>query len=121
MDRIHYAGDSVLTGSAIAQSLLEYAEALAKAGSSDTVDIPSRRSDGSLGRANLLIGPASQLVSETEESDFDEVVDEATVAYLGRQIAMLSDTRALPLEEDSNFATAMDELEIPAEESQAMG
>jgi hypothetical protein len=121
MDRIHYAGDSVLTGSAIAKSLLAYAEALAKKGSSATVDIPSRRSDGSLGRANFLIGPASQLVSETEESDFEEVVDDAVVTYFEQQAAMLGDSQALPLDDDFNSSTTIDDLELATEENQAMG
>ena len=42
MDRIHCAGNSILTGSAIAAALLEYAEALAKVGTSATVEIPTR-------------------------------------------------------------------------------
>ena len=68
MDRIHYAGDSILTGSEIARALLDYAQALAVAGTSATVDIPVvDEGDGSIGRSELLIGPASQLISDTEE------------------------------------------------------
>lgn len=81
MDRIHYAGDSVLTGTAIARALLAYAEALAKSGSSATVDIPVRLQDGTRSRSNFLIGPASQLVSDTEPNEQDEIVDEDLVAH----------------------------------------
>jgi hypothetical protein len=90
MDRIHYAGNSVLTGSRIAKSLLEYAEVLAKAGTSATVDIPTREEDGSLGRSKLLVGPASQLIADAEESEFDEIVDDELVAYFDREAARLS-------------------------------
>jgi hypothetical protein len=121
MDRIHYTGESVLTGSAIATALLAYAEALAKRGSSATVDIPCRRSDGSLGRVSLLIGPASQLVSEAEESALGEVVDEVTVADFERQTELLSAPRALPLDEGANVGPTMDDLELPLEENQATG
>jgi hypothetical protein len=89
MDRIHYAGDSILTGSAIAKALLEYAEALAKVGASATVDIPTREDDGSIGRSKLLIGPSSQLISDAEENPFEEVVDDDIVAYFDREAARL--------------------------------
>lgn len=89
MERIHYAGGSVLTGSAIARALLEYAGALASSEESATVDIPCRHDDGSLGRANFLIGPASQLVSETEETDLDELVDPDLVATFEKETAAL--------------------------------
>ena len=41
MHRIHYAGTSILTGSAIAIALVDYAQALAEVGSSATVDVPA--------------------------------------------------------------------------------
>ncbi|MCU1479278.1 MAG: hypothetical protein JWQ19_64 [Subtercola sp.] len=80
MERIHYASGSILTGTAIARALLEYAEALAEKNESATVDIPTRREDGSTGRANFLIGPSSQIVSDTEQSEFQELVDDDLVA-----------------------------------------
>ena len=89
MDRIHYAGDSILTGSAIARALLEYAQALAKVGTSATVDIPTRESDGSLGRSSLLVGPASQLIADAEESAYDEIVDDELVAHFEQETAKL--------------------------------
>ena len=89
MDRIHYAGNSILTGSAIAAALLEYAQALAKVGTSATVEIPTRAEDGSIGRSKLLVGPASQLISDAEESTDDEIIDEELVAYFTREAARL--------------------------------
>lgn len=89
MDRIHYAGDSVLTGTAIAQAVLEYAHALAVAGTSATVVIPTVNADGSRGRSELLIGPASQLISNKEESPFEEATDGELVAWMGEEAARL--------------------------------
>lgn len=89
MDRIHYAGDSVLTGTKIAQALLEYAQALAKTGGSATVDIPTREEDGSLGRSLILIGPASQLIADAEDSAYDEVIDDEVVAHITGETAKL--------------------------------
>ena len=98
MEIIHYAGDSLLTGTEIARALLEYANALAKNEQSATVYIPVRHADGSIGRANFLIGPASQLVAESESSPFDEVVDPELVEWLTRQSDKLRPAR--PVSDD---------------------
>ncbi|WP_291042329.1 hypothetical protein [Herbiconiux sp.] len=82
MDRIHYAGDSVVTGTEIARALLEYAHVLAEHDMSATVDIPTVSDDGSLSRSTILIGPASQLISDAEESEHDELVDDEVVQKL---------------------------------------
>jgi hypothetical protein len=89
MDRIFYAGDSILTGTAIAKALLEYAEALAKAGTSATVEIPTRLGDGGVGRSTFLVGPASQLVSDTEPSGFEEIEDEPLIAHFRDEMLRL--------------------------------
>ncbi|QJU55263.1 hypothetical protein SCB71_19745 [Herbiconiux sp. KACC 21604] len=87
MERIHYAGDSVVTGSAIAHALLEYARALALIEASDTVEIPVVRDDGSVARATMLIGPASQLISESVDDDREELENQALVDDLTRRAA----------------------------------
>lgn len=111
MDRIHYAGDSVLTGSAIAAGLLEYAEVLAKAGTSAMVDIPTREEDGSVGRSKFLIGPASQLIADAEESEYDEIVDDELVAYFRAQASELRQAPALaPPRDDEQLPPILDEL-----------
>jgi hypothetical protein len=111
MDRIHYAGDSVLTGSAIAKALLEYAEVLAEAGTSATVEIPTRDEDGSLGRSSLLIGPASQLISDAEETEYEEVVDEDLVAYFRAETATYTSAPASePPAEEAEVPNYMDEI-----------
>ena len=90
MDRIHYAGDSILTGTEIARALLEYAQALAVAGTSATVDIPVvDERDGSIGRSELLIGPASQLISDTEDSPYDDAIDHDLVTHMYDEAARL--------------------------------
>lgn len=82
MHRIHYAGDSFLTGTDIAVGLLDYAQALATAGTSATVEIPTVADDGTPGRSLVLVGPASQLVADAEASPFDEVIDPVLVERL---------------------------------------
>ncbi len=85
MHRIHYAGTSILTGSAIAIALVDYAQALAEVGSSATVDVPTLHDDGTPGRSDILVGPASQLMADDEDSTYDEVADEQLVAHMNAE------------------------------------
>lgn len=101
MDRIHYAGNSVLTGTAIAQAMLEYAKALGMRDEAATVEIPVRHPDGRVGRAEFLIGPASQLVTEDEPSDFDELIDEDVVEGFRRRTAKLLPSRPVTDDQES--------------------
>jgi hypothetical protein len=102
MDRVYYAGHSVLTGTAIAEALLDYAQALAQASGSATIDIPTLNEDGSRGRSEILVGPSSQLISDAEDSEHEEVTDDELVAYLRREAinlrahGMPSDSAAIP-------------------------
>jgi hypothetical protein len=105
MDRIYYAGDSVLTGSAIAKALLEYAEALAKEDTSTTVEVPTRLPDGTIGRSRFLIGPASQLVSDYEPSGYEEILDEGLVADFVRETRKLT-RPSRPVTDDEPLADA---------------
>ncbi|MFG6503084.1 hypothetical protein [Microbacterium sp. P05] len=82
MDRIHYSGDSILTGTEIARAVLDYAQALAEMSSSDTVDIPTLSEDGTPGRSSLLLGPSSQLASDVEVSEHADISDDDLVRDL---------------------------------------
>lgn len=79
MHRIHYAGDSIVTGTAIARALLDYAQALSQVGASATVEVPTIEPDGGPGRAELLIGPASQLSAHEERYSAEELTDDELV------------------------------------------
>ena len=116
MERIHYAGDSLLTGSAISRSLLEYAEALAIKDSSATVDIPIRNADGSQGRANFLVGPASQIFAEEELSEYDEIVDEELVAQFQHEVRALRGVPVTPSPASEYSASSVDDLDLPTTE-----
>jgi hypothetical protein len=98
MERIHYAGSSFVTGDRIARALIEYAHFLTAHNTSASVDIPIRRADGSVGRASFLLGPTSQLVSESEGSRFSELLDEDLVLLLHNRSRGLHEqhSRAMP-------------------------
>jgi hypothetical protein len=90
MERIHYAGEELVTGSEIAEALMEYAAVLAQQRTAASVDIPVRHADGTIGTASLLLGPASQLVREPIEEPGKEVVDDSLVQRLRRLTAALA-------------------------------
>ncbi|WP_424447618.1 hypothetical protein [Microbacterium arborescens] len=108
MDMIHYAGDSVVTGSEIARALLDYAQALAQDGSSATVDVPVIDADGTEARWEVLVGPASQITSLETDWDGPELRDDMLVARLRRQADQLRQraTSAAVATEDPTFGGA---------------
>lgn len=70
-----YAGAELVTGDAIADAIMEYSAALADDATAETVDIPVIEKDGSRGVATILVGPASQIVARSIDTDGDELVD----------------------------------------------
>jgi hypothetical protein len=94
MERIYYAGDRFLTGTEIARALVAYAAALAQQGSAAAIEIPVRHEeDGRPGVVHVLVGPASQLVTEAVDGRGDEEVsDEQLVAQLRALTAELAPT-----------------------------
>ncbi|MFF1632616.1 hypothetical protein [Leifsonia sp. NPDC058248] len=102
MKRIHYAGGSLLTGDAIADVVLRYAQALAKRATAEEIRVPSLTPSGTRDDALLLVGPASQLLATAEEGD-DELEDDGFVERYERLILALGPRQMLPLDEDSDF------------------
>lgn len=82
MKRIFHPGGSIVTGSALADAVMIYAEALSNRRQTDVVDIPVITEDGSPGRAQFLIGSSSQLVSVTSAAGVGELVEAATAAAM---------------------------------------
>jgi len=64
MKRVLYAGGSFLTGDDIADAVLDYAAELANAGKAARLDVPALDLEQQPERVSLVIGPASQLLSE---------------------------------------------------------
>ncbi len=94
MRRVYYSSGSMLTGDSIANAVLEYAEALAKNGRADIVEIPVVLASGASGTATLLIGPSSQLASVTEESELRQPFDDSLVDDLRQRATRLNTPRA---------------------------
>jgi len=113
MDRIHYAGDTFLTGTAIAEAVLTYAKVLAQNESSDSVDIPVYDPVTGTSRASFLIGPASQIASRIEETDIEEIVDTQLLADLAERTALLGHAVAVPGPDSAAYdPLAIDDLDL---------
>ncbi|GAB2846597.1 hypothetical protein GCM10027024_22470 [Microbacterium insulae] len=79
---IVYAGNEFLTGNDVALALVDYSQALARAGAAESIVIPVRDADGTDQEAVFLVGPASQLVAKPVDGAGDELIDEAAVTEL---------------------------------------
>jgi hypothetical protein len=95
-----YSSGAVVTGDGIADAVIEYAQELAKLETSDTVDIPVLLADGSLHEAQLLLGPASQLVAldDSPGNAFGDQRESAVIEELREKIRALR-PRALPVDD----------------------
>lgn len=92
MQRIFFCtGSTFFTGDAIAVAVLDYARTLAELRRFEPVDLPVRFLDGSEGRATLLIGPASQISTESVDTALPEVIDEDLVDHLRMATGLLRD------------------------------
>ena len=96
MDQIRYAGNTLLTGTDIAHAVLAYAQALASNGDSATIAIPVQHDDGSVVKAEILIGPASQLIAEPYETSRPELEDADTLSRLSEATAKLQTPHPTP-------------------------
>ena len=109
MRRLFYASGSFLTSDVIAASVLNYADALTRTNGSDVVTFPIVHTDGSLGEASVLIGPASQLASASEDSELPEPTDLDLLQGLERKTLLVGVPR--PLVQADTMKFALDEFE----------
>ncbi|MGH1524895.1 hypothetical protein ACRAWC_13010 [Leifsonia sp. L25] len=94
MKRIHYASGSLLTGDAIADVLVRYAAALAINTAAAEVRAPAILESGEVGEIMMLLGPASQILAETEHFGGPELRDDDFVSELDGRISALGPRRA---------------------------
>jgi hypothetical protein len=109
MRKITYASESFVTSDEVADALVIFATALAQSGTSDAVSLPVIDDGGRPAVVNLVVGPASEMISvPVDTSDGPGLVVGTAVEELVRRAAevrlrhgsTLEDApRALPLEE----------------------
>lgn len=98
MKRIYYVNGSVVTGDRTAETVLAYAQALARSEGSDTIDIPVISDLGERGRAQLLIGPASQLMVVSQPSTRAEFNDDEAITRIEKRILGLTRPLSRPVD-----------------------
>lgn len=77
MKEISIGQDCLVTGSAVADALLAYAQIVVRNGTSSTVSIPVLAPNGVVEERSILIGPATQLVVQ----DVDGVTDDELARF----------------------------------------
>lgn len=84
-----------MTGDAIAEAVLAYAAALGENGTTDIVEVPTFDEAGCAATAELLLGPASQVLIEAAPNDELEPEVEDLVNELTRRTGAIGGGRFL--------------------------
>jgi hypothetical protein len=108
MKRIHYASASLLTGDRIADAVVRFAATLAENATAAEVRAPAILDDGEVGEAVLLLGPASQILAESETYDGAELRADDFVAEIDERIAALGPPRATYVHEGTDDVDGLD-------------
>jgi hypothetical protein len=91
VERVYYcAGSSFVTGSDIAQVLLDYARWVAVRGEVDVIAVPTLAADGSFGRISILLTATTQLSAETMYWGDAELTDPEFVGRVRADVIRLS-------------------------------
>ena len=88
MKRISTGAERFLTSDAVADGVLDYAGALSRVGTAETITIPFIES-GAPAEARLLLGPASQISLLPGQGPERLLDDAAALAELRRRMAAL--------------------------------
>lgn len=86
---MHYTGGSVVMADDVAESLIQYARALAGTQASDVLYVPVVTEQGALTTAEFLIGPASQLLAVPLEGVDELGRDQDVIDDIDKRTRML--------------------------------
>jgi len=95
MKQLTYAGKSFITGSDIADAVVRLTAALGISSETAAVTIPVMDENGHVTTADLVLGPATEILAIAVTSDFAEIVDADVVTLLDERAEHLSPTRAV--------------------------
>ena len=94
MKQITYAGTSFVTGTDIADSLLQLVAALGGSAATAAVRVPALGEDNTITTIDLVIGPSSEMVASEVDVEADELIDTIAVVDLDKQTHLLDRPRA---------------------------
>ena len=105
--KLDYAGGEVLVSNALSHALAEFSAHIARTGGSDNLTIPVLTLDGIRGNAEVVVGPASQLLSSPTDVPEVDLDDDDAIADIVMRTSALETARAFP-ETDANFGAVPD-------------
>ncbi|WP_314506731.1 hypothetical protein [uncultured Microbacterium sp.] len=89
MMTMHYTGGTVVMANDVAESVLQYARALAATQESDVLYVPVVTDTGVLTTAEFLVGPASQLLAVPLEGVEERGRDQDVIDDIEKRTRML--------------------------------
>jgi hypothetical protein len=90
MKHVTYSDKSLLIGNEAADLLLEYAAALARSHSADTVHVQAIGVDGNSVEATFLLGEGAPLMAESASADIEEPNNAEAVDYVKERLRLLN-------------------------------
>jgi hypothetical protein len=110
MMKLEYAGGEVLVSDEASRVLLRYAESLAMHNASDTVTLPVVTVEGVAGVAEILVGPASQLLA-LPSAETHAIDDAAAIEEMRAKLTALLPSRAVASEPE-DASQVSDDMEL---------
>ena len=95
MKQITYAGKSFVTGTDLADAVMRLTAALGLSHETAGVTIPAMDENGHITTADLVLGPATEVLAIAIDSDQEEIVDAEVVAQLDERTRRLEPTRTI--------------------------
>jgi hypothetical protein len=103
MKHVTYAEKSMLIGTEAADLLMDYAAAVARNHSADTVRLKAIGHDGNSVEATFLLGQGSPLMAETATTDVEEPDNADPVAYMREHLRLLESPPVVMSMEPADF------------------
>jgi hypothetical protein len=107
MMKLDYAGGEVLVSNALSHALVEFSAHIARTGGSDSLLIPVLTLDGIRGDAEVVVGPASQLLASPTDAPEVDLDDANVIADILSRTAILKPSRPVALSSE-NLSTVPD-------------
>jgi hypothetical protein len=106
MKHVTYSDKSMLIGTEAADLLLEYAAAVIKVHTADTVKLKAIGSDGNMVEATFLLGEGAPLMAETANTEVEEPDNAASITYMREHLQLLTSPPMVMAIEPSEFDPA---------------
>lgn len=84
-----YAEATWLVGDDAAQAIIDYAVALGRTGSADSIEFAALGPQGALERVTFLIGPATMMTMESTDSTAEEPENSLAIATIRERLARI--------------------------------